>query len=371
MIDERVWAEIDLGALAHNAVKIRETLGGVRHMAVIKADAYGHGAIQAARTLSRCGVDYLAVACLSEAMELRNSGITLPVLILGYTPPEQVRALTRNNLAQTVFDSEYAGMLSGSAVSCGETLTVHIKADTGMSRLGLQSSAEVLKVLSLPNLRAEGFFTHLAVADRPGDPFVAEQLRAFEKMTGELGDIKFDITHCANTGGVLYYKESWFNMARTGLLLFGAAEGYRPVMRLVARIAQVKSIRAGDSVSYGRTYIAPRDMTVAVVCAGYADGYMRALSNRAHADCGGKLAPVIGSVCMDMLMLDVTGLDVKMNDTVTLFGSDKLSAAVVAERAGTIPYELLCAVSRRVPRVYREEDGGGVKLYNPKIRVYD
>ena len=367
MLDERVWAEIDLGALAHNAAKIKENLGGVKLMAVIKADAYGHGAIQSARALSRRGADYLAVACLSEAMELRNSGITLPILILGYTPPERAGTLAQNNLTITVFDLEYAKQLSANAVSLGVTLTAHIKTDTGMSRLGLQSSAEVLEVLKLPNLRAEGLFSHLANADHPDDPFVAEQLRAFNKITDELSDIKFDITHCANTGGVLYYKESWLNMVRAGLILFGAAGGCKPVMRLVARIAQVKNIKAGDTVSYGRTYTAARDVKAAVVCAGYADGYMRALSNKGFADCNGVLVPVIGNVCMDMLMLDVTGLDVKMNDTVTLFGSKKLSAATLAAQAGTIPYELLCAVSRRVPRIYREEDGDGVKLYNPKM----
>jgi alanine racemase len=325
-------------------------------MAVIKANAYGHGAVQAASVLERNGVDYLAVACLSEALELRRHGIKMPVLIMGYTPVEHARFLTEYNIAQAVFDLGYAKALSD---NLSEDITVHIKVNTGMNRLGVKSAHEVREITRLKHFIPEGLFTHLADADKPGGNFVGEQLAAFYGVMDELGDIKFQITHCANSGGMLYYKESRLDMVRSGLVMYGA-EGdpdYKPVMRLWSRIAQILRVGAGETISYGRAYKAERDMTVAAVCAGYADGYMRSLSNRGLVEYNGVLVPVVGRVCMDMLMLDVSEVeDAKAGDAVTLFGSEALSAARVAELAGTISYEMICAVGDRVPRNYLSDN---------------
>lgn len=321
-------------------------------MAVIKANAYGHGAVQAAEVLERCGVDYLAVACISEALELRRNGIKMPILIMGYTPVEHVDLLIEHNIAQAVFELEYA---KGLSKNLSQNLPVHIKVNTGMNRLGVRSAQEVREIARLKHFVPEGIFTHLADADKPGGSSAGEQLAVFNGIMDELVDINFQITHCANSGGMLYYKESRLDMVRTGLAMYGA-EGnpnYKPVMRLWSRIAQITRIGAGQTISYGRTYKAERDMTIAVVCAGYADGYMRGLSNKGLAEYNGVLVPVVGRVCMDMFMLDVSDVkDAKAGDTVTLFGSETLSAARVAELAGTIHYELLCAVSDRVPRNY-------------------
>ncbi len=374
MIDERIWAEIDLSALAHNVAQIKQRLGAVGHMAVIKADAYGHGAIQVARTLAAGGVNYLAVACLSEAIELRQANVRLPILILGFSPISEVAALLKYNLAQTVFDVAYAEALSRKASELGKPLTIHIKVDTGMSRLGVFTAEEVCTIARLPFLHPEGLFTHLATADKSHNDFVAEQVNAFTALQDKLEDIKFSITHCANSGGMLYYKETWFNMVRTGLLLFGASDepDMRPVMHLQARIAQIKEIPNGATISYDRTYIAPRAMRVAVVCAGYADGYMRAFSNTAEVICRKQRVRVVGRVCMDMLLIDVTDVpNVSVDDIVTLFGADGLSAASLASHGDTIAYEVLCAVSRRVPRMYLDsQNGDAVKLWSPRVRVF-
>lgn len=351
-LDERVWAEIDLAALEYNTARIKESLGDVKQMAVIKANAYGHGAVEVAQRLEKCGVDYLAVACLSEALELRENGICTPILIMGYTPVAHAGLLTRYGITQAIFDIDYARALSDAA---NAPITVHIKVDTGMNRLGVVSTEEVCEISQMRNLKPEGIYTHLAAADMPNDGFVGEQVEAFRKILSKLVDIKFEITHCANSGGMLYYKSTWFNMVRTGLVNFGAAghPDYKPVMKLKARIAQVKDIQAGQTVSYGRTFTAEQNMKIAVVCAGYADGYMRSLSSKGFADYDGVLVPVIGRICMDMLMIDVSEIrGAKAGDAVTLFGSENLSTATVAGLAGTIPYEMLCSVGGRVPRKY-------------------
>ncbi|MCL2081024.1 MAG: alanine racemase [Oscillospiraceae bacterium] len=348
-LDGRVWAEIDLSALEYNARRIKSAIGGAMHMAVVKANAYGHGAVKAAQRLGRCGADWLAVACLSEALELRQNGIKLPILIMGCTPAEHADMLADNGIAQAVFDLEYAKALSGHLT---KNLRVHIKVNSGMNRLGVTTAREVSEIARLRHFIPEGIFTHLAEADKPG--FTGEQIAAFKNIL-KLVDINFQITHCANSQGMLYCKESLFDMARTGIVMYGA-EGdpsYKPVMRVCARIAQISRIGAGQAVGYGRAFTAKSDMKIAVVGAGYADGYPRSLSNRGLVDCNGALAPVIGRVCMDMFMADVSAIpNAKAGDTVTLFGSETLSAVRAAELAGTISYELLCAVGGRVPRIY-------------------
>ncbi|GHU87925.1 alanine racemase [Clostridia bacterium] len=343
---DRIWAEIDLTALRSNAAAVKSRLGATKLMAVIKADAYGHGAVRAARALGGIA-DFLAVACISEAMELREAGIASPLLILGYTPPECADILIDNNITQTVFDADYARELS--AAAHGRTLDAHLKIDTGMNRLGIRTAEEGRAVLALPGLGITGIFTHLSASENAED--TRAQLDKFDKLRQNLGNIT--ITHCANSGAVLYCKESWYDVARTGLLIFGYGGGLKPVMTLKARVAQVKDVAAGERISYDGTYTAERGMRVATVCAGYADGYSRALSNRGEAVVNGVRVPVVGRVCMDMLMLDVSAAgEVRRGDAATLFGNGGLSAGELAQKANTIPYEVLCAVSKRVPRVY-------------------
>ncbi|GHV07332.1 alanine racemase [Clostridia bacterium] len=348
----RVWAEINLQNLIYNAKLLKQRLEGAALMAVIKADAYGHGAVRVAKALESVldGRDFLAVASVAEAFELRDSSITLPILILGYTPAEYVPELIARDITQTVYEMEYAHELSKWAGDLN--LNVHLKVDTGMNRLGIRTEPEARYILGMKGLRVSGMFTHLASADTPNDMYTKNQLARFKKFRENLGDIK--ITHCANSGAVLYYKGSYCEMARSGLLLFGAsAPEFKPVMTLKARIAQVKIVPPGERISYDGTYRAERVMQIAVVCAGYADGYMRSLSGCGVAVCGGERVPVVGRVCMDMLMLDVSAVPTaQRGDTVTLFGSGGPAVRELAGLAGTIPYELLCAVSRRVPRIY-------------------
>ncbi|GHV17466.1 alanine racemase [Clostridia bacterium] len=345
---DRIWAEIDLAALRFNASAVKKRLGGSKLMAVIKADAYGHGAARAAQSLEGIA-DFLAVACISEAMELRGAGIKAPLLILGYTPPECAELLLGNGLTQTVFDVEYARELSDRAGS--RRIDAHLKIDTGMNRLGVRTAEEGREILALPGLDITGVFTHLASSDNAAD--TVAQLAKFDQIRKFLGNIT--ITHCANSGAVLYCRESWYDVARTGLLIFGTGAGdeLKPVMTLKACVAQVKTVAAGERISYSGTYTARGGMKVATICAGYADGYSRALSNRGEAFVLGKRVPVVGRVCMDMLMLDVSAAgDVKRGDEATLFGNGGASAEEVALKAGTIPYEIFCSVSKRVPRIY-------------------
>ena len=357
----RTWAEVSLDALAQNISAIR-AMTDKDICAVVKADAYGHGAIAAAKRCESLGLRYLAVATLDEALGLRRAGISMPVLILGYTPPERALELVSERLTQSIFDREQAEAFSA-RLNAENRLRAHIKIDTGMSRLGLQSAEDAAYVCRLPGLEPEGFFTHYATADVEGDAFVKEQAGRFADAAEELcrAGVHFDILHCANSGGMLYYKGGPGNMIRVGLTMYGwnpSGENdgrFSPVMRFCTTVAQVKRISPGDTVSYGRTFTAARPADIAVLCCGYADGYPRSLSDKGYVLIGGARAPVVGRVCMDMMMADVTGLSVRAGDRAVLFGLDGgelLPLGGLARLAGTIPYELLCAVSARVPRVY-------------------
>jgi len=365
----RTWAEVSLDALAHNLLEVRRLIRPSRLMAVVKADAYGHGAVAVARLFREYRVDYLAVASVDEAMELRRAGIPTPILIQGFTPPELTPLLIEHNLTQVIFDSDMAGHMSYAAAGCSRPLRVHLKVDTGMSRLGLvwrgeETLTELLRLCRLPHLEYEGLSTHFATSETVGDTFTQKQLADFTFVRDALGraGIQFPICHCANSGAVIQYKGSHCDMTRAGLILYGLIPGTdlpfdgQPAMTLYSVISQVKDIEAGATISYGRTFTAKGPMRIAVVAIGYADGYSRALSNKAHVLVGGYRAPIVGVVCMDMLVVDVTGIpEAHAGDRVILFGSgqgDAISAAELAGLAGTIPYEIVCAVGRRVPRVY-------------------
>lgn len=371
---KRTWAEIHLDRLAHNYHTIRKKLPeGCRFMGLIKANAYGHGMLTIARKLEALGADYLAVACLDEAEELRHGGIQLPILILGYTPAAYAGDLLRYNITQTIYEWQQALDFAAAAQNSGKILKVHLKADTGMSRLGFlcdeehmdDSVTSMAEVASLPGLEVEGLFTHFADADTC-EEYSQMQLRRFSQVREKLAQkgVTPAICHCTASAATLKYGQGHLDMVRPGILLYGhhpdpSTEGLmdlQPVMELKSRVASVRTLPKGTCISYGRTYTLTRDSVVAVVPIGYADGLFRTLSNRTDMLVRGRRAPQIGRVCMDLCMLDVTDIpEVQAGDVVTVFG-EGVPLEEKAETAGTIPYELLCAVSPRVPRVYLGEE---------------
>lgn len=364
----RTWADIYLDRLEYNYRALRRAATGQRFMGIVKADAYGHGAIAVARHLSDLGADYLAVACLDEAMELRQAGVSLPILILGYTAPHYAPLLAQQQLAQTVYDAEMAAALSEAMDGTGRRLRCHLKLDTGMSRLGLFCGEDAIPaqidiirgLLELPGLEFEGLFTHLSDADGSAD-YTRRQLARFHAVADAFPN-RFALRHAAASAAVLNFpQESCFDMIRPGILLYGhhPDESTRPlleihpVMELKTRIASLKSLPAGTDISYGRTYTLPQDRLVAVIPIGYGDGLSRLLSGRQEMLLRGRRVPQIGRVCMDMCMLDVTGCDAAIGDEVTVFGAE-LPLEEKAAACGTIPYELMCSINPRVPRIYRD-----------------
>ncbi len=368
----RAWAEIDLKALEHNYHTLRVMLPqGCRLLAPVKADAYGHGAIPVARKLEALGADYLAVASLDEGIELRRAGMKAPILILGHTDPVWAGELLEHDLTQGVFDEETARALSRAAVREGRTLTVHMKADTGMSRLGLlcdegglEAAAETMaRMYALPGLRWEGIFTHFSHADGSEEYTMLQFTRFLDLLTVLEGKgITFKIRHCAASAAVLNYPCTYLDMVRPGIAFYGHypdpscqgldGSGLTPLMTLKARVASVKSLPAGTAVSYGRTRVLERESRLAVLTIGYGDGLPRACSDRLRVWVGGGYATVVGRICMDLCMVDVTDLPgVKPGDEAELYGPH-VPVEDAAELAGTIQYELLCNVSKRIPRIY-------------------
>ena len=371
----RTWAEIDLDRLADNYEKLRHQMGPeAKYLGVVKADAYGHGAVMTAKKLEKLGADYLAVSNVEEAEELRHHGVGLPILLLGYTPAEMTETLVDNNVTQDVPSLEMARAYSQEARRCCRTLRVHLKLDTGMGRLGFQcdeahfdrSLREILEAVRLPNLEWEGVFMHFCVSDEPEKPesaaFTRLQYDRFCRMiqaVEEGAGMKFAIRHCCNSGGVLFYPEYTLDMCRPGIVLYGTEKmsvdfGLKPVMTLKSTIGPIKEYETDTSVSYGRTYVTGEKRRIGVVPVGYADGLPRTLSNRWSLMTKDGPAPIRGRICMDMCMVDLTDLpNVRTGDEVVVFG-DGNPVEDMAETVGTITYELLCAVSKRVPRVYIE-----------------
>ena len=369
---KRTWAEISLDNIRHNYYAIRAALPeGCRFLGVVKADAYGHGALPVSRLLQDCGADYLAVSCLDEALELRRGGVTMPILILGHTPCEYTETLIAQHITQTVTCLAKALEYSAEAVRLGRELTVHIKLDTGMSRLGFlcdrgyfdEGVDNVIASCRLPGLIHQGIYTHFAVSDEPGrdaEDYTLSQFRLFRSVieaVKQRGGIDFEICHCANTGAVVNYPEMCLDMVRPGLLLYGYGDdtgrlGLRPCMRLVTTVSTIKFYEPGTSVSYGRRYITERRTRMGVLGIGYADGLPRLCSNKCSFAAAGGFAPQRGSICMDMCMVDLTDLpQADVGSEVELFGQ-RSDIRALADAASTIPYELLCSVSKRVPRVY-------------------
>ncbi|MGM9587642.1 MAG: alanine racemase [Candidatus Limivicinus sp.] len=371
-LQKRTWAEISLENLRHNYEAIRKSLpAGCRFLGVVKADAYGHGALPVSRLLQEAGADYLAVSCLDEALELRRGGITMPILILGHTPYEYTGTLIREKITQTVTCLAKALEYSAEAVRLGKELKIHIKLDTGMSRLGFLCARDyfeegvdnVIRSCRLPGLNPEGVYTHFAVSDEPdedSEAYTRAQFKLFMDVIAAVkarGGVEFSIRHCANSGATAAYPEMALDMVRPGLLLYGYGDssgklGLLPCMRLVTTVSTIKFYEPGTSVSYGRRFTTGRRTRMGVLAIGYADGLPRLISNKCSFAAKGGFAPQRGSICMDMCMVDLTELpQVDVGSEVELFGPMN-SIYKLSDAAQTIPYELLCAVSKRVPRVY-------------------
>ena len=379
MVDflRRSWAVVDLDCIDYNIRSIKQKLKpGCMIMGVVKADAYGHGDKYIADELVRLGVNWFAVSNLTEAMSLRNQGIYHPILILGTTPPNKAKQLCEYNITQAVFSLEYAKKLQQQAQRAGVTVACHIKVDTGMGRIGFEADQdmdtaveEIAQVCQYSNLRCDGIFTHFSSSDEYNDDsidYTRQQYECFMKTCDELQKrgIHFMIRHCCNSGGIVNYPEFHLDMVRAGVLIYGlvpdkACEGkidLKPAMQLHSVISMIKEVKAGAKLSYGRTFTADHDMRIATVPIGYADGYHRSLSNRGRMLVNGHFANIVGRICMDQLLLDVTGIpDVKFGDRATLVGHDGdayLSIDELAGLSGRFNYEFICDINKRVPREY-------------------
>lgn len=377
---DRAWAEIDLDALQFNIENIKDSIGeGTRIIAVLKTDGYGHGAIQIARILEHEErVWGYAVATAEEAFSLRENGMHKPILVLGYTFPYSYGQMIRDGIRATVFTYEAAKELSDTAVAAGKNCRIHVKIDTGMTRIGIHpddGGVELIRrIAALPGLEVEGMFTHFATADEADRTKAYHQMNLFreyaDRVERGLG-IVIPMKHCSNSAGIARMPEANMDAVRAGIILYGlwpssevrsdAAIQLRPMLSLKSRVVYVKTVPGGQEISYGGTYTTTRDTRVATICIGYGDGYPRSLSNRGHVLIKGQRAPVIGRVCMDQFMVDVTGIDspVCVGDPVTLIGRDK-DACITMEELGALSgrfnYELACDIGKRIPRIYKLDD---------------
>lgn len=374
---KRFWAEIDINAAEKNFKIIKSKLcGNVKLCCVVKANAYGHGAVYLSKLYESLGADFFAVSNIEEAMQLRNNGIQTPILILGYTPTSCASILAENNISQSVFSHSYAKELSKSAEIDGVSIKIHIKLDSGMGRIGFDSIHDTEKtvetvadVCNMAGLVPEGIFTHFALADDgvDGAEFTRIQYERFMNITNELASrqISFEIKHCANSATTFEYPEYHLDMVRVGVVLYGVApsckvhgcEELTPVMSLKSVISMIKEIQEGDTVSYGCTFKAEKKTKIATAPVGYADGFWRSnAENGTQMLIRGQRVNIVGRVCMDQLMLDVTDVKgVREGDYITLIGTDKdesITADELAKNNGTIGYEMICSIGERVPRFY-------------------
>jgi alanine racemase len=367
MFERPAWAEIDLSAIAHNVEQIKKiTAASAKICAVVKADAYGHGAIAVARTALQAGADQLAVAIVNEAVDLRRAGFQVPILVLGHTPAYQAALVVGHDITQTVFSIEAAQALSRIAVSAGKTAKVHIKIDTGMGRIGIRpedAGQFAAAVAALPGLVIEGAFSHFASSDSFDKQFTYEQYNRFmeglEYIKGQ--GIEIPIRHIANSAAVLELPQMHLDMIRPGIIMYGLWPSdevernieLRPAMKLKTKVGFLKDVPSNVSLSYGRTYFTSKSSRIATLPIGYADGWSRLLANQAEVLVRGQRAPLVGRVCMDQCMVDVTHIpDVCAGDEVLLFGGEHLPVEEVAEKLGTINYEVVCMLGKRLPRVY-------------------
>ncbi|NQX66718.1 alanine racemase [Paenibacillus alba] len=379
------WVEISLDALRSNIEGFQKVLPtGMKQMAVVKADAYGHGAVEVSKEVIAAGVAYLGVAFFDEALELRNAGITAPILVLGYTPPEGVERARELDVTIAVYSRDVLKELQ--AQQNQKKLKIHIKLDTGMGRLGLHTEADAIpfieEALTLPNVQVEGLFTHYANADEVDKTYTLEQYRRFERIVSYFTDkgVEFPFIHAGNSAAAIDLPGLTYSMVRLGISMYGlypsedvdqAKIALKPVLSLKTGIVHLKTLPPGSGVSYGTIYHTEGDEQIGTLPIGYADGFSRMLSGKAEVLVRGKRVPVVGRICMDQCMINVTDVpDVKALDEVVLIGEqegDRITVEDVARQLGTINYEVICMISHRVARVY-VRGGERVDALNPLMR---
>ena len=370
--EERVLAIIDLDAIAYNMTNIKSKVGketGI--IGIIKADAYGHGSVEISKVILENGADWLAVAVVDEGINLRKNGIAAPILLLGYTPELRLEDVVNNGFIQTVYTYETAKKLSDVAVRLGKTAVIHIKIDTGMGRIGYRvneaSADEIVKISELPNIEVNGMFTHFSTADEKDKDYTLNQYKKFVQMDALLRErgLEIPIKHAANSAAIMDFDNMMFNMVRPGIILYGAYPSeevnkdnlsIKPAMSVKTHVSYVKEVNEGDYISYGRKYQAVGKRIIATIPVGYADGFIRAYSNGGKVLIKGECAPIVGRICMDQFMVDVTDIkDVQINDEVVLIGKQgnkEITVDFIASILDTINYEVFCTLSKRVPRQY-------------------
>ena len=378
----RTWAEINIDAMKYNVENIRRiTSPNAKIMAVVKADAYGHGYRKVCKSLLESGVDCFAVAMVAEAKEIRRSGFDVPVLILGASHRSEAEEIVRYDIMPNVYNYEFAKYLSQIAVKQNKNVKIHLKIDTGMSRLGFVAGDdntellnEIIKIYNLPNIIIDGIFSHFACSDEADSSYTYLQFERFKQLIDELEAVGINIPckHIANSAAIMMYPEMHLDMVRAGIILYGYYPSnevdkeklpLKPVMTLKSSVTLVKDMDAGRGVSYGKTYITDRKTKIATIPIGYADGYLRSLSQKAKMEIDGKLCNVIGRICMDQCMIDVTNVNnINIGDEVIIFGEGQITADDVAEWMNTINYEILCLVSKRIPRIYCEKGREEIEL---------
>ncbi len=374
---KRVWVEVNLDNLEKNINNIKDWVNGSKIIAVIKANAYGHGAIELASFYENLGLDFLAVSNSREALELRRAKINSKILILGYTDPSEADFLADNNISQSVFSYDYAKKLSDTLKSSKKKLNIHIKLNTGMNRLGFDTINggkidDIVNTLDLDCLDFEGIFTHFAAADGDGDPdgnYTKTQFDSFNTACKKLEEKGYypKIRHCCNSAATLSKPEFHLDALRPGIILYGLKPDRNfsipfplfPAMSFKAVVTEINTLAKGNYASYGLTYKADKNIKTATICVGYADGYPRALSNKGEVLIGSRRCKILGRVCMDQLIVDISELEnVSVGDEVVLFGkqgNEEISIDEVAQKCDTINYEIICGISRRVPRYYKKQ----------------
>ncbi|MBC5630352.1 alanine racemase [Clostridium sp. NSJ-6] len=377
-----VWAEVNLDNIINNINEIKKNINAEEIIAVVKANAYGHGAIDVAPILVESGADKLAVATLSEALELREAGIKVPILILGYTDVSFAEMLINNDIEQTVYSLDYAKELSKKAEALGKIAKIHIAVDTGMGRIGFlpnkKSVEEVVEISKLINLKITGVFTHFSNADEEDKSYAHNQIEKFNSFINEIEkrEVNLGVKHISNSASIIDIEDAHYNAIRPGIILYGYYPSdyinkdklkLMPALSLKCQVIHVKELPKGEYIGYGRKFRTERDSVIATLPIGYADGYIRGLYGKAQVIINGKLAPVVGKICMDQCMVDVTDIGpVNVGDEVILLGEDngiKNNADDMAEILDTINYEILCMIGRRVPRIYIK-DGKMVNVRN-------
>lgn len=376
------YAEINLDNFRHNFREVKRLAQGKKTIGVIKADAYGHGAVEAASILHEENADYFAVAVITEALELRKNGYNEPILILGFTPPTFAKEIVENDITQTVFNYELAEAISNEAVRLNKKAKIHIKIDTGMGRIGFlpddTAVREIKRIAMLKNIQIEGIFTHFAAADEEKKDFTMLQMERYNRIINELSKegIEFEIKHVANSAAIIDLPETYLDAVRPGIMLYGYYPSdevkkdrltLRPVMELRANIVNIKEVPVDTPISYGRKFYTSRTSKIATLPFGYADGFTRLLFGKAFVIVNGVKAPVVGRICMDQCMIDITECgSVNVGDEVIVMGEANgisNNADDIAKNLGTISYEILCMVSKRVPKVYIK-NGNIIKVKN-------